>query len=80
MELAWFKSSHSTNEDPACVEVAWRKSSYSSNEGGQCVEVAETSTTVHVRDSKDKAGPQLAFSPTAWQAFIAFAATTPGAA
>ncbi|MFD4393144.1 DUF397 domain-containing protein [Kitasatospora sp. NPDC058478] len=55
-QLAWFKSSHSTNEDANCVEVA------------------ETPGTVHVRDSKDKSGPQLTFGPTAWQAFVAFAA------
>ncbi|MFJ4670111.1 DUF397 domain-containing protein [Kitasatospora purpeofusca] len=55
-ELAWFKSTHSTNEDAACVEVA------------------ETTGTVHVRDSKDKTGPQLAFEPAAWKAFVDFAA------
>ncbi|MBO1418982.1 DUF397 domain-containing protein [Streptomyces sp. FH025] len=75
MELVWFKSSHSTNEDANCVEIAWRKSSYSTNEGAQCVEVAETTTAVLVRDSKDKSGPHLAFDPTAWQAFVTFAAT-----
>ncbi|MEV7770974.1 DUF397 domain-containing protein [Kitasatospora sp. NPDC086791] len=74
MELAWFKSSHSSNEGGACVEVAWRKSSYSSNEGGQCVEVAETTEAVLVRDSKDSNGPHLTFEPTAWRAFVAFAA------
>ncbi|SDT80651.1 protein of unknown function [Streptomyces sp. TLI_053] len=73
-ELTWFKSSHSSNEDAACVEVAWRKSTYSSNEGAQCVEVAETPGTVHLRDSKDKTGPQLTFEPAAWKAFIDFAA------
>ncbi|MFB7475083.1 DUF397 domain-containing protein [Kitasatospora sp. NPDC056184] len=55
-DLAWFKSSHSTNEDANCVEVA------------------ETPGTVHVRDSKDKSGPQLAFEPAAWHAFVKFAA------
>ncbi|MFD7581852.1 DUF397 domain-containing protein [Kitasatospora sp. NPDC059817] len=55
-------------------ELAWFKSSYSTNEEAQCVEVAETPGVVHVRDSKDKGGPQLAFEPTAWQAFVAFAA------
>ncbi len=74
-QQAWFKSSYSTNEGGACIEIAWSKSSYSSNEGGQCVEVAETTEGVHVRDSKDKSGPQLAFEPTAWQAFVSFAAT-----
>ncbi|MFJ8621402.1 DUF397 domain-containing protein [Kitasatospora sp. NPDC093550] len=57
------------------AELVWFKSSYSGNEGGNCVEVAEGSGVVHVRDSKDKSGPQLAFEPTAWQAFVEFAAT-----
>ncbi|WP_328957775.1 DUF397 domain-containing protein [Kitasatospora purpeofusca] len=56
------------------AELAWFKSSYSSNEGAQCVEVAETPGVVHVRDSKDKSGPQLAFEPAAWRAFVGFAA------
>ncbi|MFI2611293.1 DUF397 domain-containing protein [Kitasatospora sp. NPDC018619] len=58
------------------AELAWFKSSYSTNEEAQCVEVAETPGTVHVRDSKDKSGPQLAFEPAAWEAFVKFAATT----
>ncbi|MET8544599.1 DUF397 domain-containing protein [Kitasatospora sp. NPDC004799] len=58
------------------TEPAWFKSSYSGNEGGECIEVAETPGTVHVRDSKDKSGPQLAFEPAAWAAFVTFAATT----
>ncbi|MBV2153347.1 DUF397 domain-containing protein [Kitasatospora sp. SUK 42] len=57
------------------TKLAWVKSSYSTNEGGQCVEVAETPGVVHVRDSKDKSGPQLAFEPAAWEAFVTFAAT-----
>ncbi|MFD5461598.1 DUF397 domain-containing protein [Kitasatospora sp. NPDC127059] len=57
------------------AKLAWIKSSYSSNEGGQCVEVAETTAAVLVRDSKDKSGPHLAFTPAAWQAFLTFAAT-----
>ncbi|MFJ4187194.1 DUF397 domain-containing protein [Kitasatospora sp. NPDC089509] len=56
-------------------ELTWFKSSYSTNEGAQCVEVAETPGVVHVRDSKDKSGPQLAFEPAAWKAFVTFAAT-----
>ncbi|MFJ6138313.1 DUF397 domain-containing protein, partial [Kitasatospora sp. NPDC092286] len=35
---------------------------------------AVTPATVHVRDSKDQTGPQLAFSPTAWADFIDFTA------
>ncbi|MFF2073915.1 DUF397 domain-containing protein [Kitasatospora sp. NPDC058162] len=57
------------------IELTWFKSSYSNNEGGACVEVAETPGTVHVRDSKDKSGPQLAFEPAAWLAFVKYAAT-----
>ncbi|MEV8321583.1 DUF397 domain-containing protein [Kitasatospora sp. NPDC056731] len=56
-------------------ELAWFKSSYSTNEDANCVEVAETLGVVHVRDSKDKDGPQLVFKPTAWRAFVAFVAT-----
>ncbi|MFI8082765.1 DUF397 domain-containing protein [Kitasatospora sp. NPDC086009] len=56
------------------ANLTWTKSSYSGTEGGNCVEVASSSLTVHVRDSKDKAGPQLSFSPAAWAAFLAFAA------
>ena len=71
--LDWFKSSYSGNEGN-CLEVAvgWRKSSYSGNEG-DCVEVAECPDTVHVRDSKDTAGPQLRFSTAGWSAFVDFA-------
>ncbi|TWP43982.1 DUF397 domain-containing protein [Lentzea tibetensis] len=51
-------------------DMAWRKSSYSDTSGeGDCVEVAFTQV-VRVRDSKNTAGPQLAFSPTAWRAFV----------
>ncbi|MFI1090982.1 DUF397 domain-containing protein [Streptomyces sp. NPDC020917] len=57
------------------AELHWFKSSYSSNEEPNCVEVASTPGTVHVRDSKDPDGPQLAFSPAAWTAFLDYAAT-----
>ncbi|WP_405003621.1 DUF397 domain-containing protein [Kitasatospora purpeofusca] len=56
------------------AELAWFKSTHSSNEDAACVEVAETPGVIHVRDSKDKSGPQLAFHPAAWQAFLDFAA------
>ncbi|MFI0774288.1 DUF397 domain-containing protein [Streptomyces sp. NPDC021212] len=71
-ELAWFKSSYSTGDGDSCVEVAlsWHKSTRSAN-GSGCVEVAACPDTIHIRDSKDKQGPQLAFSPTAWTAFVA---------
>ncbi|MFF4172779.1 DUF397 domain-containing protein [Streptomyces sp. NPDC001744] len=71
-DLAWFKSSYSSGSGDDCVEVAlsWHKSSYSSGSGDNCVEVASCPSTVHVRDSKNVTGPQLALSPTAWTAFL----------
>ncbi|MDN3297841.1 DUF397 domain-containing protein [Streptomyces ficellus] len=70
--LTWFKSSYSGSEGGNCVEVAydWRKSSYSSDEGGNCVEVAAHPRAVHIRDSKNPAGPVLTVSPAAWEAFV----------
>lgn len=75
--LTWSKSSYSNSEGGNCVEVAisWRKSSFSDSEGGNCVEVAACPDTVHVRDSKDRGGPELTFSPAAWAAFVGFAAS-----
>ncbi|MER5376171.1 DUF397 domain-containing protein [Streptomyces sp. NPDC002553] len=52
----------------------WIKSSYSSNDGPECVEVAFTPSTIHIRDSKTTTGPQLAFAPTQWAAFVTYAA------
>ncbi|MFI0818772.1 DUF397 domain-containing protein [Streptomyces sp. NPDC021098] len=54
-------------------ELAWFKSSYSDTQGGACVTVATCPHTVHVRDSKHRAGPQLILAPDAWAEFIAFA-------
>ncbi|MGW7204246.1 DUF397 domain-containing protein [Streptomyces sp. NPDC054837] len=51
--------------------LQWFKSSYSGSEGGNCVEVATQPTAVHVRDSKNPAGPQLTVAPDAWAAFVA---------
>jgi hypothetical protein len=55
-------------------ELAWFKSSYSSSASGDCVEVATRPHTIHIRDSKNKQGPQLTLSPTAWAAFLTHAA------
>ncbi|MFC5664637.1 DUF397 domain-containing protein [Kitasatospora misakiensis] len=51
----------------------WFKSSYSTTDGGECIEIAPSPSSVLVRDSKDKAGPRLSFSPSAWADFVAFA-------
>ncbi|MEU9863491.1 DUF397 domain-containing protein [Streptomyces sp. NPDC047971] len=56
-------------------ELEWFKSSYSSNsEGDDCVEVATTPGAVHVRDSKDTDLPHLGLAPSAWAAFVPYAA------
>ncbi|MGN5379101.1 DUF397 domain-containing protein [Streptomyces sp. MUSC 14] len=49
----------------------WMKSSYSAGNGA-CVEVRKaTAAELSVRDSKDVAGPVLAFPADAWNAFVA---------
>ncbi len=52
----------------------WVKSSYSSGNGGACLEYAENvaaaSGIVPVRDSKDLAGPVLAFAAIGWAGFV----------
>ncbi|GAA3462856.1 hypothetical protein GCM10018963_48690 [Saccharothrix longispora] len=50
-------------------EEQWRRSSRSSGSNTECVEVAFAARAVGVRDSKDSA-PRLAFTPTAWHAFL----------
>jgi hypothetical protein len=57
-----------SSQDP--VQLRWFKSSYSSGEGGECVEVAADLTALHVRDSKERGGPQLAFASAAWSGFL----------
>ncbi|CAM5508571.1 hypothetical protein STAFG_3727 [Streptomyces afghaniensis 772] len=53
-------------------ELAWFKSSYSSGpDGDSCVEIATTPGVIHVRDSKQAAGPRLALAPEAWSDFVA---------
>lgn len=46
-----------------------RKSSYSGNNGGDCVEVGHQETGVAVRDTKDREGAVLRFTPDAWRRF-----------
>jgi hypothetical protein len=61
---------HRTAAPPGAPEPAWRASSYSGGQGN-CVEVAgNIPGLVPVRDSKRPAGPVLAFSRTAWAAFV----------
>ncbi|MFC5941343.1 DUF397 domain-containing protein [Micromonospora harpali] len=55
---------------PELSGATWRKSTRSGS-NANCVEVAETAQAVGVRDSKDPAGPVLAFDRRAWTAFVA---------
>ncbi|WP_367575184.1 DUF397 domain-containing protein [Streptomyces griseoaurantiacus] len=52
-------------------KLHWFKSSHSGGDGGECVEVAPDATSIHVRDSKDRGGPRLAFPRSAWSGFVA---------
>ena len=66
---AWQKASRCTAGE--CVEVKFAKSERS-NPSGNCVEVGRCGCDmVHVRDSKDKDGPRLAFTRAEWDVFVA---------
>jgi hypothetical protein len=55
-------------------ELEWCKSSYSDGpDGNSCVEIATAPGEVHVRDSKNIRGPQLALAPEAWAEFLIYA-------
>jgi hypothetical protein len=54
---------------PKFSDVTWRTSGRSSGEQA-CVEVAVVPGQVGVRDSKDRSGPALVFTPSAWRAFV----------
>jgi hypothetical protein len=54
--------------DTAWEHVLWRKSSKSASNG--CVEVAHVTGKVAVRDSKNREGPILLFTPIEWDAFL----------
>jgi hypothetical protein len=50
------------------TSASWRKSTRSGIDG--CVEVAFVEGQIAVRDSKDRGGPVLVFTPTEWDAFL----------
>lgn len=56
-------------DELACAH--WHKSAYSGNVG-TCVEIAELDGGQRaVRDSKDRSGPILIFTPVEWSTFTA---------
>jgi Domain of unknown function (DUF397) len=68
--VTWRKSSYSGGNGGECVEVGtWRKSSYSGGNGGNCIEVGAQVGRVLVRDTRDRQGPALRFTPGAWRRF-----------
>lgn len=50
-------------------ELVWRKSSASGG-GGECVEVAQLESSVLVRDSGDRSGTVLVFTPAQWHGLV----------
>jgi Domain of unknown function (DUF397) len=53
------------------LDPRWRKASHSGNGGADCVETGSVSGAVLVRDTKDRDGVVLSFTPAAWRAFAA---------
>jgi uncharacterized protein DUF397 len=53
---------------PSFAGAHWRKGGGSGD--GNCVEVAAVPEAVGVRDSKNRQGPVLAFTPNAWESFV----------
>ncbi len=61
---------------PLVADRDWFKSSRSSD-NANCVEVRFAGGAVGVRDSKDRAGPALAFDAGAWAGFLHALRTEP---
>ncbi|TDB72543.1 DUF397 domain-containing protein [Micromonospora sp. KC721] len=58
------------------TRATWRKSTRSSANGGDSVEVADNLPgVVLVRDTKDRDGGTLTFTPSVWRSFVGFAKT-----
>lgn len=51
-------------------DARWFVSSRSGGNQGTCVEVAFAAPYIGIRDSKDRSGPALVFTPTAWSTFV----------
>ncbi|WP_051710339.1 DUF397 domain-containing protein [Streptomyces sp. NRRL S-350] len=61
-------------DQSADENVVWHKSSYSGSQNSNCCEVGRPVSAEHgavaVRDTKDRAGGTLHFSPESWSAFL----------
>jgi hypothetical protein len=49
--------------------LRWRKSTFSGANGGGCVEVADHDNRVLVRDTTNRQGAVLRFTPDSWRRF-----------
>lgn len=58
-----------TTLDNELDQAAWFKSTYSNGASG-CIEVAHLGTKSAVRDTKNRSGAVLAFSPRQWNQFL----------
>ena len=51
------------------ASLRWRTATYSGSNGGGCIEAASHDDRVLVRDTQDRTGPVLRFTPAAWHRF-----------
>ena len=51
------------------IKANWRTSSYTGNGGGNCVEVGDAKRVILVRDTKNRRGVVLRFTPDTWAKF-----------
>ncbi|MBI0319463.1 DUF397 domain-containing protein [Streptomyces javensis] len=51
------------------ADEGWFKSSFSPN-AGQCVEVRFDAGVAHVRNTRNRTGPMVAFDRAEWEAFL----------
>lgn len=61
----------SASQSGNCVEAGSFRTSSASASNGHCLEDGSCSPGIAVRDTKDRAGPVLAFSGVAWGRFLA---------
>jgi hypothetical protein len=68
----WRTSSFTGGNGTDCVEigVSWRKSSRSAGNGSDCVEVGRAVDEYLVRDTKNRTGGTLTFTPNTWRRFL----------
>lgn len=51
------------------ADLRWRTSTHSGSNGGGCLETASRRHSILIRDTRDRTGPVLQFTPAAWRRF-----------